>query len=183
MSDEDIVDPRVVPRWVEAGVSGVPRGREWDAVATLELPELEAVSISELAFRVLEDGTVLTDEARLPPAALERLGAEAEAAVSLPCEALATRRGRRDWALAVRALRLERADLPPDLPAGELAVAVAPGGERTLLLDGEEPSLLTPELERAFGALEQRGQARYEAFVVRAERVGPDRWELTVDPL
>ena len=52
MRDEDIGDPRVVPRWVEAGVSGVPRGRDWDAVAVVDLPELEGSLASELSFRV-----------------------------------------------------------------------------------------------------------------------------------
>lgn len=182
MRDEDIGDPRVVPRWVEAGVSGVPRGRDWDAVAVVDLPELEGSLASELSFRVLEDGTV-ADADELPAGALERIAAELETGVRPPYDVRAVRRGRSDWSVAARELRLERVPLPEALPGTELAVAVTPEGGRTLLVDGEEPEGLTPELESAFAELERRGRERFPAFVARAERVAPGRWELLVDPL
>jgi hypothetical protein len=180
--EEDIVDPRVVPRWVEAGVSGLPRSREWDAVTVVELPELESSSASELTFRVLGDASVAGAEG-LPGAAVERIVAELESAVRPPYEVRAARRGRCDWSVAARELRLESVPLLGSLPGDELAVAVTPDGERTTFVDGEETGLLTADLEAAFAVLERRGRERFPAFVSRAERVGPGRWELSVDPL
>ena len=183
MPEEDIVDPRVVPRWVEAGVSGVPRGREWDAVAVVDLPELADAALSEIRFRVLEDGSISGAEgAAVPDLALRRLAAAVEEMLSPPYEALAARRGCHDWSIAARELRLEGIELPAALAAGEIVLAVPPGGERTLLVEGEEPAVMTPELEAAAAELERRGLARFDAFVARAERVG-GRWELTIDPL
>ena len=62
MSREDITDPRVVPRWVEAGVSGVPRAAEWDDSAIVEIPELAGSPEAELGFAVLEEGTLVPGE-------------------------------------------------------------------------------------------------------------------------
>ena len=183
MPEEDITDPRVVPRWVEAGVSGVPRAREWDAVEVLDVPELAGLPISEVSFRVLEDGTVVPGEGDAPGAAVERLVSAASEIATIPLEARASRRGRSEWSLAVRELRLERIELPPGLEVQEIAVAIAPDGGRTYLVDGEETDAPAPELREALELLEQQGLRRFVAFVARAEQVAPGRWELTIDPL
>jgi hypothetical protein len=180
---DDITDPRVVPRWVEAGVSGIPRAREWDAVAVIEIPELEGLPLAELSLRVLGDGAVVAEEEDIPRAAVERLGAAAAAAVDPPCEAQASRRGGREWSLAVRGLRLIPIMLPGGIEAEELAVALAPEGSRTLLVDGEEVETPPPGFAEAFSLIEEHGREHHVAFVARAERVAPGRWELTLDPL
>ena len=93
------------------------------------------------------------------------------------------RRTRLDWSLAARALRIEEVALPP-LQAEELVVAVGPGGEPSVLVDGEEvePARLDG-LEPAVDRLRAVGTARFRSFVVRARRLGPDRWAVSVDPL
>ena len=58
--DDSIQDPRAF-RWVEAGVSGLARQREWDATSIAEVPSLRASDETELDFRVLGDGSVIGD--------------------------------------------------------------------------------------------------------------------------
>ena len=67
--------------------------------------------------------------------------------------------------------------------ATSVEVVVAPGGDRSLLVDGEEVVNPDPAWEPAVHELERRGRKRFQSFVARADRVGEDRWELTVDPL
>jgi hypothetical protein len=181
--EEDITDPRVVPRWVESGVSGLARAREWDATTALEVPELAELPISDLSFRVLDDGAVVRGEGEAPDAALDRLAASARRIARAPLEAHASRRGQREWALAVRELRLESVELPPGLGATEISVATSPDGGTTYLVDGEEVDSPAPELLEAFDLLERAGGRRFPAFVARAELVAPGRWGLTIDPL
>ena len=182
MSDEDIRDPRVVPRWMEVGISGVPRSREWELVAVVELPELEGSELSEVGFRILGDGSVVdVAEPRPSETVVERVAADIRRALELPCEVRAARRGVLEWAIAGRKLRLELIDLPDLGSVEELAVALAPDGSRTVLADGEEVDG-EPVLQRAAAELERRGLERFPAFVARAVRSAAG-WELTVDPL
>ena len=180
MTEDDVLDPRVVPRWMEVGVSGVPRRREWDVVVTLELPELEGSPVEELTFQVLADGTAAGDA---PPASLEAMRAELEGSVAPPYEGRAARRSRREWAVAAREVRAEALVLPAGIDANEITLAVAPDGARTVLVDGVEEAAAPPGLDAALAELERRGRERYGAFAARAERIGPGSWTLTVDPL
>lgn len=183
MGEEDIVDPRVVPRWVPAGVSGVPRARDWDAVVVVDVPELAGDPVAELAFRVREDGTVVEDGDAASAAALARFANALSGAVEPPYEARAARRDRVGWSAAARRLRSGTAELPLDLAASEIAVAIPPDGERLVLVDGEERERLDGALAAAADELERQGRERYRTFVVRAERRPGERWEVVVDPL
>lgn len=184
MGEEDIVDPRVVPRWVPAGVSGVPRPRDWDAVVAVDVPELAGDPTADIAFRVLGDGTIVPGEDDgAGMAALERLAAALSAVVEPPYDARAARRDRTGWSAAARRLRSEAVELPSDLDATELAVAIPPDGERLVLVDGDEPERLDPALAVAADALERLGRERYATFVVRAARPPGGRWTIVVDPL
>ena len=58
--DDQIRDPRAF-RWVETGVSGLARVREWDATAIAEVDALRASDETEIDFRVLGDGSVVGD--------------------------------------------------------------------------------------------------------------------------
>jgi hypothetical protein len=178
---DDPADPLAL-RWVEAGVSGIPRRRDWDAVGIVAVPELEGVPLEELRFVKLADGTIVSGEAPVPASVVELLADRATGAVPPPFEALAARRTRLEWSIAVREVRLAEISLPP-LEASELVLALGPGGEPELLVDGVTPERTTPELEAAKAALEQAGRARHEEFVVRARRVSGERWALSVDPL
>lgn len=182
MADDPIHDPEAL-RWVEAGVSGLARRREWDAVEVVAVPELEALPLEEFRFGQLADGTVVPgDQAPVPAAVLSTLAAQATAWVSAPFEALVVRRTRREWSFAVRSLRLDEIELPP-IDAAELVVAIGPDGEATLVIDGDEPTELSPELGVAVEVLLELGRARFEAFVVRGRRTVGTRWAVSVDPL
>ncbi len=86
----------------------------------------------------------------------------------------------------VGAVQLESdvVDLPRDVPAQTLEVAIPPEGERMVIVDGEilgeEPTGL---VGAAASELERRGRERFQAFVARADRVEDGRWDLTIDPL
>jgi hypothetical protein len=181
VTHEDIRDPRVAPRWLEAGITGVPRSREWDVVRVVELPELEASRLSEISFDGLAGGGVAVDGALgLPPAVVERLGRALDQELDPPYEAVAVRRGQLDWALAARSRRFEELPLPPLANVGMISVAVAPDGERSVYVLGEGAD--DGSVDRAVDELERRGRARFDAFVAQAEQTSAG-WKLTIDPL
>jgi hypothetical protein len=183
VGEEDIHDLRVVPRWLPVGVSGVPRGREWDAVVALELPELAGEPLAELRLTLLADGTLLLDPAlpRAAEGARERIAAALQAELGVPCAGVALRRAVDEWALAVRASRADLVDLPALDGVEQLVLAVAPEGGRTLLVDGEEAEP-AGALAAAAAELERLGRARFDAFVAQAERTRAG-WTVTLDPL
>ena len=152
-------------------------------MAVVHVPELEGWSLEEIVFVRLPDGSLVGSQGDVPEIALERFAAGLEGSVEHPYEARAVRRGTHEWSVAARAARLDLIALPESLEAEEVMFAVGPDGSTTLLVDGEEPEVVTPELEATIAELEQHGSARASAFVVRAERIGPGRWLLTVDPL
>jgi hypothetical protein len=155
-------------------VSGLPRQREWDVTAIVELPELERSSAEVLDATVRGD-----DDSGLP----ESLLAELDRALTRPYAVRLVRRGPRDWSVGARGLRSEAVDLGP-LAAGAFEVVVSPAGERSALVDGEPPAeWVEPAVAEALAELERRGRARFQAFVARADRVSQTRWELTIDPL
>jgi hypothetical protein len=172
---------------MEVGISGVPRQREWDLVSLVDVPELEEAPVSEVSFRLLEAGCLAgTDPADVPAAALARLSALVEEALEPPCEVRALRRGVLDWSVAARHIAVELVALPVVDGVEAVAVAVAPDGGRTVLVDGEETDGEETEvdgaLERVVHELERLGRDRSPAFVARALQSSAG-WEITVDPL
>ncbi len=182
MTRDDIVDPRVVPRWVEAGVSGVPRPAEWEYVAIVDIPELQETVTGEIEFSVLPSGAVVRGKGIEPGVVLERLASRVGEHVEAPLEAVAVRRGSVQWALAGRRVNLEQIDLPSGVDADEITVAVGPDGARSVVVDGEERETFDRLVGDAVDLLEREGRRRHSAFVARASKVG-GRWDLTVDPL
>jgi hypothetical protein len=182
LADEPLADPRAF-RWVEAGVSGLARSRDWDVVALVEVPELAEAALEELRFGVLADGTLVGDDATAAGReVLERLAGRLREAVRAPFEVVAARQTRDEWSLAARELRIEEVELE-ELDVTELVVAVGPDGLRTLLVDGEEPIAMTDELENAAARLDAIGRKRSRSFVVRARHTVGDRFAISVDPL
>jgi hypothetical protein len=167
------------------GVTGIPRLPEWDAVALVELPELEGSPLAELELEAEPGGRVSVSAAEgVPREAVERLAAELDARLDRPWEALAVRRDGSLWAAGVNAVRRgEPLDLG-DLPATTIELVRAPGGDTTLSIDGEE---LEPGEEAPFAVaaaeLDCVGSGRFESFVARADRGAGGRWHVTVDPL
>lgn len=177
MSLDDIGDPRAF-RWVESGVSGLSRPREWDASALVEVTALATAEVGELEFAVLADGAIAGDP---PPEAVSEL--TDELGLKPPYAVRAVRRGRLEWAVAGRALRSEPLALALPTGISSLEVVVPPDGGRSVLVEGEEAVAVDPAWEAAVEELERRGRKRFQSFVARADRVGEDRWELTIDPL
>lgn len=107
-----------------------------------------------------------------------------------PYEAHAVRQDPRTWVVGVREIPgdLLRLGVADDAIAS-LQVAVAPDEERSYFVDGD---LIGHELfgtrvdvgtAQALRSLESRGSSRFEAYVVTADRVEDDLWEVRVDPL
>jgi hypothetical protein len=177
-SDDEIRDPRTF-RWVETGVSGLARAREWDATAIAEVNELRASDEGEIDFRVLGDGSVIGDVA---PSVLAEL--TKDLGLDAPYAARAVRQNETEWMVGALRFESDLVELPEGIGALSLEVAVPPEGEVVYLVDGEilaeDPNAVEAEtLER----LERLGAERFQAFVARADRLEDGRWELTVDPL
>lgn len=161
------------PRWGEVGIHGVARPREWDAVVNVDAPEL---GVGQLEFVALPDGTLVVDdevEGELEPGALDPLATALEAQLAPPYRARAVWRGGSSWGVAAR--RIDVAELPADVEGDEIVLSVA-GGERSLTVDGQASRTRIPALERL-------GAARGEAFVVRAERLAEQAWEVEISLL
>jgi hypothetical protein len=177
-SADDIRNPGVFP-WVEAGVSGIARAREWDETALVQAPSLRGYADREIEFRVFADGTVVGD---VPPEAIGEL--TGELGLNPPLVVRAIRQGDSAWTVGVLQLESVLVSLPTGIAAMSLEVAVPPDGVTTLSVDGEIAGEAPdgPEGE-ALATLESLGAARFQAFVARADRVEDGRWELTIDPL
>jgi hypothetical protein len=163
--------PPEVPSWQgeqrgEPGIHGVPRARRWDAVTTVEAPTARGDAVH---FVALPDGTLVVEEDE-PDDAMSAL-ADA-VAVAQPYRAEAVRRDERTWAVA--ASRIELVSLPE--LRGDSAELVGAGGIRTLHVDGNRSFGSVPALERV-------GEAVGGDYVVRAERVDGDVWQVEATPL
>jgi hypothetical protein len=162
-----LVDPPSRPLFTgvipETGIHGVPRERQYDAVAATDAPGVEGDSAR---FVALEDGSLLIEEG---DGDLTPLADAIEQEVGRPYRAQAVRRGETQWAVAAHRLRV--LELPE--PGGDEIVLSLRGDERTLVVDGNRSFGTMPELE----ALAD-GDA-----VIRAARLDGTLWEVRVDPL
>jgi hypothetical protein len=158
---------RDVAPWNQAGVHGVPRPREWDAVVTVEA-ELPGDAVQ---FVALEDGTLVVDE-DVPDDALTPLAEAAESQLNPPYRAEATRKGDRVWAVGARKIRVARV---ADQIGGDTVELAVQDGERTVLVDGA----------LALGSFEslEALAAGLPSYVIRADRLDEDLWEIAVLPL
>ena len=173
----ELGDPRAF-RWVEAGVSGLARAREWDATGFVELPELAA---DELELEVRADGA--KGAAGVPAPALAALLAAADELAERPYTLRAVRQGPVEWALGVVALAVDEVALPA-VDGDSIEIARPPDGDRLVLVDGEEPpEPHEPLLAAVVALLEERARARFQCYAIRADRVKGERWDVTIDPL
>jgi hypothetical protein len=153
------------PGWMETGIHGVPRAREWDAVVTVEAEGVEG----EQARFVALPGVLVVEEGEH----IEPLANAVDQVASVPYRAEAARRGESQWAVGIR--ELDVVELPEDPGGDEITLTVNDAG-RELLVDGAH----------AFGslpALERFGEARGPSYVVRAKRVDGSVWEVEAIPL
>jgi hypothetical protein len=171
---------------IPAGVTGIPRLREWDAVVLVDVPELAGSALGEIELLVPAEGALAVRATEpVPREAVDRLVAELDGRIDRPYEALAVRQDDRRFTAGARALAGgESVDLPADLPASSLEVVLTPEGELQASADGEEiDPAAAAQFESALALLERHGRARFESFVVRADKADGGRWQLTVDPL
>ena len=155
------VDPR--PAWQETGIHGVHRAREWDATVTADAPDLSG---DAARFVVLPDRTVLVEEG--PDESLEPLAAAVEQALQPPYRVRAARQSETLWAVQARRIEV-------------LAIPEGPDGETIELTRTADGTTLAVDDARAFGSipvLEERGEREGDDFVVRAERLDGDLWEV-----
>ena len=162
------IDPRH-PLWQVAGIHGIPRVREWDAVTSAEAPELPG---DETDFVALADGTIFTDD-DLPDEALTPLADALEGLVEAPYHALALRQAANIWSVA--AMRVTVVEVSEDIAGDKVELAVNEG-ERTIRVDDHETRADLPTLE-AFAS------QQFGSFVLRATRLDDTLWEVTVLPL
>ena len=152
--------------WLAAGITGLQRQREWDAVATVDV---EGTPGDELAFVALADGTfVLESDGPGDPAPF---AAALRDGIAAPYRALAIRRPE-IWAVGAVAIDVARLDPDP------------PGGELELTWDGAAPTLTVDDLPadpaRA-SALERIASGRESGpYAAHAHRLRGDLWELSV---
>jgi len=153
----------------ETGIHGIARQREWDAVATVRAPELRG---DEVLFEVLPDRTVLVEDEQ-GDASLAPLADAIERELQPPYRARAVRQSPELWAVAARTIDVVAL---PEREGERLELSVR-HGERTLSVDGGRTFGSIPELEALPAA------ARHSDYVVRADRLDGDWWEVIVDPL
>ena len=147
----------------ETGIHGVPRERQYDAVVTVEAPDIDGESA---VFVGLEDGSLLVEEG---DGDLTPLADAIEQEVARPYRATAIHRGGSRWAVAGHRLRVVK--LPE--PGGDEVELAVHGDEKTLVVDGNRSFGTMPELEAL-----SSGDA-----VIRAARLDGELWEVRVDPL
>jgi hypothetical protein len=166
LSPREPIDPRH-PFWQVVGIHGIPREREWDAVASADAPGLPG---DDVEFVVLPDGSLVVDE-DVPDGTLAPLAD----ALSLPApyHAFGLRQDADVWSVAAK--RVQVVEVPEHVEGDEIQLVVTEE-TRTLVVDDMPSSASIPSLE-AFAA-EQFG-----SFVLRASRLDDLLWEVTVIPL
>jgi hypothetical protein len=157
------------PRWGEAGIHGVAQPRQWDAVGTVDAPDLPGDAIE---FTRLPDGSLLIDD-EVDADAVNPIADGLDRMVEGSYRAEGVRRDGTTWAFAARKIEVVQLSEPVD---GDEIVLSDARGERTLTIDGAPAFGSLPELERL-------GAARHDAYVVRAQRLDADLFEVSVSPL
>ena len=148
---------------------GIPREREWDAVASAQAPDLAG---EELEFVALADGTLVVDE-DVPDGSLAPLAEALESQISPPYHGYAFWQQDDVWAVAAK--RIHVVEVPEDVPGDEVELAMNDGA-RSTVVDGEESGAEIPSLETF-------ASQQFGSFVLRASRLDDLLWEVTVIPL
>ncbi len=160
------LDPR--PPLLETGIHGIHRARSWDATVTAQAAGIEG---DDVVFVALPDGSLLVEDG--PDDTLEPLAAAVERELRPPYRARASRQSGELWAVQARRIEV-------------LELADAPGGDTLDLARSEDGTELRVDGERVFGSmppLEARGEREGRDFVVHAERLDGDLWEIRASAL
>lgn len=169
MTGGPLSPPDLLGRLSGAGIHGLHRMREWDAVVTVDAPPLRG---DRLVFVGMPDGSLLVEEGDEDEDA-GALAEAVEAELAPPYRAEAVRRHETLWAVAAR--RVDVVELTDD-PGGDAVVVTVRDGAHELLVDGA----------RTFGSiaeLERLGEGRFESYAIVAQRLDGDLWEVELHPL
>jgi len=144
------------------------RARRWDVVTMAEAPDLRGDSVK---FIAIPDGTLVMDEDE-PDDSLSPLADAIEATVRPPYRAEAVRHSATRWSVA----------------AARITVVEASGieGEEAELVTTEDSSTLTVDGRPVYGSVpsfERVGEAHGSTYVVRAQRIDGDLWQVDAVPL
>jgi hypothetical protein len=169
LNPEPVRPPDLLGRLSGAGIHGLHRLREWDAVVTVDAPPIPG---DRATFVSLPDRTLLVEEGD-EGVDLAPLAEAVEAELDPPYRAEAVRRDGTLWAVAAR--QIDIVELEDD-PGGEELTLTFRDGERELLVDGARTFGGLPALERLAGE-------RFEAYAVRGARLDGDVWEVEISPL
>ena len=152
--------------WLAAGITGIARGREWDAVVLAEAPGSPG---EEVEFVALEDGRLLVEGGEMDATPF---AAALASAIEPPYRAVAVRRPER-WVVGARSIRVHEAS--GELQGDEFEIVRTAEGTSTRV-DGMPSDAHLPELE-------QLGAVRAKTFVVRGHRLVGRLLEVEVEPL
>jgi len=152
--------------WLAAGITGLQRQREWDAVATADVDGIQG---DEVAFVALPDGTFVVES---PGGADPAPFADALAdGIEPPFRALAVRRPE-VWAVGAVSIGVDRLD--PDPRGSELELTWN-GSELALTIDNVPAEPGRAEALRRIAASRVPGP-----YAAHAHRLRGDVWELSV---
>lgn len=156
--------------WLEAGITGLARQREWDAFATVDAAGAEG---DEAAFVTLADGRIVVEESPdgFDPAAF---AAALEGAIEPPYRALARRRPD-VWAIGASSIEVVR--LRPD-PRGDDLELTSDGETVSLRVDAMPAGPEGAEALRVLAESRETG-----AYAAHAHRLADDLWEVLILPL
>jgi hypothetical protein len=143
------------------------RPRRWDAVVSADAPGVRG---REVDFVTLPDGTVVVEDGD-SEGDLSALADAVETRLTAPYRAQGIRQGEGVWAVAAR--RIEVVSFTAD---GDEVTLSEHGGNRTMTADGVDTVASVPELEEV-------GRRQGDSYVVRAQRIDGDLWEVTAHPL
>jgi hypothetical protein len=156
--------------WLEAGITGLSRQREWDAMVTVETPGNPG---DEAGFAALVDGRLLLDDpgSHVDPAPF---AAALEGALDRPYRAMAVRRPEL-WVVGASSIEVVR--LEPDPPGDDLELTWD-GATLALSADG-----LPADPPRADALARIATERERGAYSAAAHRLTGDLWELLILPL
>ena len=129
------------PLWGEVGIHGLHRPRAWDAVVTVNAPDMRGESA---VFVILPDSSLLIEDYPFDDD-LSPLADAIEDAVRAPLRAEAVRIDGTLFTVGARRVHVE--EIAEEVAADELELTISPQGERVLLGDGDRLPAL-PSLER-----------------------------------
>jgi hypothetical protein len=156
------------PAWMDVGIHGMQRPRDWEVTVTVDAPDVEGDTVR---FVTLPDGSVLVEDGA--DTELEPLASAVEQELKPPYRARAARQDESLW--AVQAKRIEVLEIPDGPQGDEIELAHTADGT-TYALDGAQQFGSVP-------VLEQRGAREGAEYTVHAERLDGDLWEIRASAL